>query len=166
MLQIRNDMKDTYSFERDIVQLFPRIAEMAATSLAVHSWGPELKDYAAHTGAGPEDMVPAATALALFTGMASDSATAAEAYAKAGFDTLKPAARLAVLSKLGLAAMSAFHHFIRESNKAKFVPRQNNRTEDSADRAAHALRSVSGRRRLKLAQQLAERVEKAGGITT
>lgn len=124
MLNLRRDDGAKYNPRRDILQLFTELAMNASLAMAKSGWDPDLRAWAAYSGLKPDDLSRAMIALARFQHMATSgpSNDPTDAWARAGFDALPAPARIGTFYCLGLAVLSAFHHFARESLERKAAP--------------------------------------------
>jgi hypothetical protein len=117
MLNVMDRDGRKYSADRDIINLYPKIERQSAYLLAREGWDAALADYARHTGITDADMIAASETLARFQYACTvgPSADFPDAWERAGFAALKPAARLAVCYVVGHRTMAAFHHHVREA---------------------------------------------------
>lgn len=158
MFQVRNSNSDTASFRRDIVQLFPQLAAVAANELAIKGWPPELEPVAKLNKWGTAELVAGVKALNAYASVCNFYNDPASAFMHAGLHELSAPVRTAVLMVLGLCTMSAYQYFLNESNAYKFQPRQQNYATEEVEQAADALAQDTDKARRERAKHLVNTV--------
>lgn len=153
MLQIRYDDGSAYDPNRDIVNLFPLVAQNAAIWLSGVGWPPELRGVAKANELGPEHLIPAITALNNLTALATTYSTPEETYRAAGFEYLATPVRVAALMALSLSLITAFDMLSKHANPNGHVVNNQDESLDISDRAKDAL-TKSDKERAKRAKQI------------
>ncbi len=154
MIQINQNGR-RFAFERDIINLFPRLCGGAGLGLAKHRMPPALRAFAEFTGATNEDLCRACTAMAEFVnlcqGMRYGEGDIAAAYVDSGLAAVPQPAVLALYAAIGMTTANAYFSHVRSA-----VPVDQRKPGDDEmsrlfDQAAHALRAPApstGQRRV------------------
>lgn len=122
--QLRSLDGEAFRPDRDIVNLSPRLAAVAAEA-CLRGWpGREFAEMAARDGVTLADLAQAATAFTRVTALCTHGgyATWEDAYAASGLAACKPLARTAVFCQLGATLARIFHHCARQSNPSGYIP--------------------------------------------
>lgn len=147
---------DSYAVPRDIINLFPRLAETAAIRLGQAGWGPTLQAWAVQAGLSEKDLVPAAMAFARFMNLATHQSVGSfgDVWEQSGMARLPIPVLMALMFQLGAGTTATYFQLIRESQRPGYAPRDTPLVQAVADQVAHALDAPSERIRQRRTEEI------------
>lgn len=113
-----------YAPFRDLVNCFPSLAKKAAHCLAEDAIEPWFKDYLDSNNVTNNDLCDAAKALAMYINgcRQPELASPVDVLNASEFTNLKPAAQLAILTKVGQVVMAMFYAVSRDALRSDEKP--------------------------------------------
>lgn len=130
--------------DRDLVNLFPSLAQGAAVLIARNGWpGPEMRQLAQEAGLEATSLLQALPVLERFVTLATLSSvdTFEHLWEASGAARLPGIVRLALLAQIGVATVRAYHHLARQANRSGYLPLGTAETLEAMQRSAHAIQA-------------------------
>lgn len=162
MMQVKKSDGQRFSYGRDIIQLFPRIGQLASNLLVMQGFPPAMKKWAEESGCTQPDFVKAAIALAKYTSMSrTPGVDKPAAWVNSGLADLSQPVQVVLFFFIGTVVADLYLQASLEAMPVGQTPWGADRLGEMAERIGFAAQAGSERQKQ---ERLADAHRAADGL--